>query len=166
MTQAMLSANNLAEAKAIIYPQLKPKTRKNGDVIYWLKDGGLVEDTAKGVFEQEATEAAILLALALAQERFPNQLLIIIAGNAEFKSSIAQMTVTKGMNLCFDAPELEQDKQNQVEVQKARADEHTQEPNLKASARTGQRQYISYTIGNIERVPTHGYLISPLLHAP
>jgi hypothetical protein len=131
LTQELLTVKSLEEAKVIIYPQLKPKTRKNGDVIYRLKDGGLVEDTAKAVFVPEVTEAAVLLALTLAQERFPGQPLII-NGSTDFKSKIAQMTVTKGMNLRFDAKEIEHERQKKDELQKAKdADGKRESPGFK-----------------------------------
>jgi hypothetical protein len=127
LTQELLTVKSLEEAKVIIYPQLKPKTRKNGDVLYRLKDGGMVEDTAKAVFLPEVTEAAVLLALALAQERFPGQPLII-NGSSNFKSKIAQMTVTKGMNLRFDAKEIEHERQKQADLLKTQEAEGRREP--------------------------------------
>ena len=73
LAQALLTAEDIDSAKQIIHPHLRPSTRQNGDVLYRLKDGGLVEDAAHAVHVPEVTEAATLLALTLASERFPGR---------------------------------------------------------------------------------------------
>jgi len=106
MAQALVSAETLDEAKDIIYAHLKPKALKNGDVLYRLKDGGLVSDQVQAVHVPEVTEAATLLALMLASERFSGKALVV-EGSTEFKVKVAEMAVTQGLNIRFADPDLE-----------------------------------------------------------
>lgn len=100
LAQALLTAENLEAAKHIMLPHLKPITRKNGDVCYRLKDGGRVEDAAQAVYVPEVTEASALLALTLAQERFTGKALVV-EGSIAFKVKVAEMAVTKGLDVRF-----------------------------------------------------------------
>jgi hypothetical protein len=103
LAQALLTVKDFEAAKQIIYPQLKPFTRKNGDVVYRLKDGGVVEDSARAVHVPEITEAATLLALTLAYERFPGNPLIV-EGTPDFKNKLAEIAGIKGLAVCFADP--------------------------------------------------------------
>lgn len=119
LAQALLTAENLEAAQHLILPHLKPITRKNGDVAYCLKDGGRVEDTANAVHVPEVTEASALLALTLAQERFTGKALVV-EGSTAFKVKVAEMAVTKGLNVRFADPEMEKTRERfEVARQKA-----------------------------------------------
>lgn len=106
-TTALLTAANLEEAKTLIHAHLKPIVRRNGDVLYRLKDGGRVEDATQAIHVPEVTEAATLLALTLADERFQGKALVV-EGTNEFKVKVAEMASIQGLNVKFVAPELEQ----------------------------------------------------------
>lgn len=106
-TTALLTAANLEEAKTLIRADLKPTVRRNGDVLYRLKDGGRVEDATQAIHVPEVTEAATLLALTLADERFQGKALVV-EGTNEFKVKVTEMAAIQGLNIRFAAPELEQ----------------------------------------------------------
>lgn len=106
-TMALLTAANLDEAKTLIHTDLKPTVRRNGDVLYRLKDGGRVEDATQAIHVPEVTEAATLFALTLADERFQGKALVV-EGTNEFKVKVAEMAATQGLNVKFAALELEQ----------------------------------------------------------
>jgi hypothetical protein len=97
-------------AKHIIHPHLKPTTLRNGDVVYRLKDGGIVEDSAQAVYVPQVTEAATLLALTLADERFKDKRLIV-KGSTEFKIQVAEQSVLKGLTVKFADDEMEKARQ-------------------------------------------------------
>ena len=106
-TTALLTVANLDEAKTLIRADLKPTVRRNGDVLYRLKDGGRVEDTIQAIHVPEVTEAATLFALTLADERFQGKALVV-EGTNEFKVKVAEMAAIQGLNVKFAAPELDQ----------------------------------------------------------
>jgi hypothetical protein len=107
LAAALLTVENVQEAKILIHPHLKPTVRRNGDVLYRLKDGGRVEDTSQAIHVPEVTEAATLLALTLADERFQGKALVV-EGTTEFRVKIAEMTALKGLNIRFAEKALEQ----------------------------------------------------------
>jgi hypothetical protein len=100
LAQALLTADDIEAVKHVIYPHLKPMTRKNGDVVYRLKDGGVVEDSAQAVHVPEITEAAAFLALTLANERFAGKALIV-EGTTQFKIQVAELSALKGVSVRF-----------------------------------------------------------------
>jgi hypothetical protein len=104
---ALLTVETLDEAKTLIHAHLKPTVRRNGDVLYRLKDGGRVEDSVQSIHVPEVTEAATLLALTLADERFQGKALTV-EGTNEFKVKVAEMAAIQGLIVRFAAPELEQ----------------------------------------------------------
>ena len=128
LAEALLTAENVEAAQHLILPHLKPFTRKNGDVIYRLKDGGRVEDTAQAVYVPEVTEASALLALTLSQERFTGKALIV-EGSTAFKVKVAEMAVIQGMNVRFADPEMEKTRERfELSRQKAASDQQTKGP--------------------------------------
>ncbi len=106
-TTALLTVANLDDAKTLIRADLKPTVRRNGDVLYRLKDGGRVEDATQAIHVPEVTEAATLFALTLADERFQGKALVV-DGTNEFKVKVVEMAAIQGLNVRFAAPELEQ----------------------------------------------------------
>ncbi len=104
---ALLTVANLDEAKTLIRADLKPTVRRNGDVLYRLKDGGRVEDASQAIHVPAVSEAAMLFALTLADERFQGKALVV-EGTNEFKVKVAEMEAIKGLNVRFAAPVLEQ----------------------------------------------------------
>lgn len=125
LAEALLTAENVEAAQHLILPHLKPFTRKNGDVSYRLKDGGRVEDTAQAVYVPEVTEASAFLALTLAQERFSSKALIV-QGSTAFKVKVAEMAVTKGLNVRFADPEMEKTRERFEWARQKALDEQAQ----------------------------------------
>jgi hypothetical protein len=105
-TDDLLRAGNPAQARHIVFDQLRPHTRRNGAVVYRVKDGGLVVDEADAVRVEELTAHAAFLALSLAAERFAGQALIV-EGSEEFKRQIAGMAGGKQLDLVFADPVIE-----------------------------------------------------------
>lgn len=115
-TTALLTAANLDEAKTLIRADLKPTVRRNGDVLYRLKDGGRVEDAAQAIHVPAVSEAATLFALTLADERFQGKALMV-EGTNEFKVKVAEMAAIQGLSVKFAAPELEQMRERIIKTQ-------------------------------------------------
>ena len=65
-----------------------------------------MSDQVQAVHVPEVTEAATLLALMLASERFSGKALVV-EGSTEFKVKVAEMAVTQGLNIRFADPDLE-----------------------------------------------------------
>ncbi len=126
LAQALLTAENREAAQHILWSHLKPMTRKNGDVCYRLKDGGQVEDVADAVHVPAVTEASALLALTLAQERFPGQALIV-EGNTAFKVKVAEMAVSQGLALRFADLDLEKTRERLMMARQIAAEEQQKE---------------------------------------
>ena len=82
-------------------------------MLYRLKDGGLVEDAAHAVHVPEVTEAATLLALTLASERFPGRPLQV-EGSPAFKIIVAEMAAVQGLALNFADENLEKTRERLV----------------------------------------------------
>jgi len=120
ISQALLTVETLEEAKDIIKPHFKPTVLRNGKVVYRAHDGGVVFDEATAISVQEATEAATLLALSLADERFHGKALIV-EGSSDFKLQVARLSALQGLSIRFADPSMEKDRQ-----QYARAKEFNQ----------------------------------------
>jgi len=121
LAQALLTVENWEEAKTVIQAYQKPKALKNGDMLYRLKDGGVVLDDAQAIRVPEVTEASTVLALSLADERFHGKALVV-EGSTEFKLLVAKQAALDGLSIRFADPVLEKDRQMY-----ARARELTQE---------------------------------------
>lgn len=106
ITKAILTASNPEQTKHIVFRDLKPYARKNGDLIYRIADGGLVTDEKHQVRVDEVTAGASFLALSLAAERFQGQALDV-QGSDEFKSQVAQLAKQYDMSVQFKDPALE-----------------------------------------------------------
>jgi hypothetical protein len=113
ITQTLLTIENIEDARDIIKPHFKPTVLKNGKVIYRARDGGVVFDEATAISVQEVTEAATVLALSLADERFRGKALIV-EGSTEFKVQVARLSALEGLSIRFADPLLEKDRQLHV----------------------------------------------------
>jgi hypothetical protein len=111
--QALLTVENFEEAGDIIKPHFKPTVLKNGKVIYRANDGGVVFDEAPAISVKEVTEAATLLALSLADERFRGKALVV-EGSTEFKLQVARLSALEGLSMRLADPALEKDRQRYV----------------------------------------------------
>jgi hypothetical protein len=124
LAQELLTAESLEHAKTIIHPHLKPIVRQNGGVHYRLSDGGAVEDSKEAVHVPQVTEAATVLALSLAQERFPGKALKV-EGSTEFKVKVAEMSLLKGLDITFSDRVMEQTRQRYALMRDAKVQERS-----------------------------------------
>lgn len=102
----VLTAEDAEAAKHVVYRQLAPEARRNGDMVYRVKDGGRVTDSAAHVRVDELTIGAAFLALSLASDRFGAQPLKV-DGSDEFKAQIAHLAATRGLSVTFADPTME-----------------------------------------------------------
>jgi hypothetical protein len=121
ITQALLTVESIEEARDVIKAHFKPTVLKNGQVIYRARDGGVVSDEAIGIRVPQVTQAATLLALSLADERFQGKALIV-EGSGEFKLQVAKLSALEGLSIRLADPVLEEHRQRH-----ARAKELNQE---------------------------------------
>lgn len=92
----LLTAADAHAARQIVFAHLTPRARKNGTMVYHLEDGGVVADETRQVRVEQVTAGACILALLLANERFPGQPLII-EGTDEFKGQVMQVAARFGL---------------------------------------------------------------------
>lgn len=109
----ILTAGDIAAARHVVYQQLLPEARKNGDVVYQTKDGGRVTDRSGEVRADSATMGAAFLALSLASDRFAGQALVI-DGTDAFKAAVIEAATVPGVDVRFADPVMEQARQAAV----------------------------------------------------
>jgi len=96
-----LSAVQAADdSKHVILPTADAHVEKGGDVVYRLKDGGVVVDGPASVRVLRGSCGAMSLALVLAQERFANQRLVI-DGTETFGAWAAHAAGEQGLDVSF-----------------------------------------------------------------
>jgi Large polyvalent protein-associated domain 7 len=117
IAQALLTISDLETAETVVRANAKPKTLKNGDVLYRVNDGGLVTDGADGVHVTTVTEASTILALSLADERFKDKLLKV-DGTDEFKRQVAKAAAMDGCSVTFADSVMESNRQMYVQARK------------------------------------------------
>jgi hypothetical protein len=115
----ILRCENADEARHIVFQNLKPHVRKNGEILYRVQDGGLVVDDATQVRVPEVSAGAAFLALSLADERFKGQALVI-EGSVEFKQQIVEMAKKQGLAIRFADPTLEKQRQQSSSLGRTR----------------------------------------------
>ena len=93
-------------AKHVVYEALRPDTRKNGQVVYRLRDGGQVVDSSAGMRVEVVTPHALFLTLSLQADRSPNKA-VALGGDATFQQQMVEMAAAKKMSLTFADPALE-----------------------------------------------------------
>jgi hypothetical protein len=102
----LVEAEEAAEVRHIILPQLRPVVRRDGRVIYRAADGGVVTDEARNVRVDQVTAGATLIALSLAAERFGHRPLVV-RGTDEFRFQAAMLAGRDGLNIAFSDQGLE-----------------------------------------------------------
>jgi hypothetical protein len=113
INQALLTVENVEDARDVIKPHFMPTVQKNGKVIYRVADGGVVTDEQSAISVSMVTEAAALLALSLAEERFSGKALIV-EGTDEFKLQIVKFSTLHGLSIHFADPVLEKERERHV----------------------------------------------------
>ncbi len=115
ISETLLTIESFEEARDIIKTHFRPTVLRNGKVIYRAQDGGVVSDEATAISVPQVTEAATLLALSLADERFHGKA-VIVEGSDEFKLHVARLSAFEGLSIRFADPVLEKDRQRHVMV--------------------------------------------------
>ena len=96
----ILDCPDVVKARNFILKDLKPIVQRNGDIIYFVKDGGKVLDTGKAVNVEAVSTGAAFLALSLAQEKFEGKALHINGSDA-FKREIVIVAASKDFGIRF-----------------------------------------------------------------
>ena len=104
--EAFAAAADEGAARDVVYATLRPFTRKNGQVVYDLRDGGQVIDRPEGLWVQVNTPHAIFLTLCLQRERSPGRA-VKLGGDAAFQRQMIEMAAAKRMDLTFADLRLE-----------------------------------------------------------
>lgn len=110
----LVTAKDAQQARHIVDHRLRADVRKNGDVVYQVRDGGRVTDNAEVVRLDAYTAGSAALALSLAAQRFANQPLIL-EGSAEFKAAIVELSTLPGFDVMFADGGLELARKNRAQ---------------------------------------------------
>lgn len=129
LAKNILDCTDMAKAKSFVFENLSPFIKRNGDVIYNIKDGGRVVDNDKSISVKNLTIGSALLALSLSIERFEGQALRV-NGTAEFKQVIIKLAASKSLDIKFGDDDMNKSYQELRLQQK-----------LKESVSFGQSQY-------------------------
>lgn len=121
--QQLIGADDPEKARQIVFRHAKPSTMKNGHILYQTEDGGRVVDRKNDVRVDARTEAAMVLALSLAKDRFVGQALNI-EGGAEFKTAVVQAAVTHRIDVRFADETMEKQRQSASTARSMKTD-HT-----------------------------------------
>jgi Large polyvalent protein-associated domain 7 len=92
-----------------VLAHLKPRARKNGDLVYSLADGGVVIDATEHLRIEKVSDEAVALALTLATTRFRGQRLLV-DGSADFGLSLARAARHQVTPVEFADAALEQER--------------------------------------------------------
>jgi hypothetical protein len=95
-----LTAANAEQARHIVHQHMRPSVRRDGRVVYHVRDGGMVSDEAAQVRVPQSTTAAAFLALSLAADRFGARPLVV-KGSDAFRSQVASVAGIEGLNVTF-----------------------------------------------------------------
>lgn len=95
------------EARDIVFSRLRPHVRKNGHIVYNLRDGGRIIDTGNGITLETETPQAMFLTLCINEERWPGRP-VPLAGRDEFKQQMVEIAARTKLDMRFADPALEQ----------------------------------------------------------
>jgi hypothetical protein len=104
-----VTAERAEEGRSVVFTHVHPQTRKNGDLVYRLKDSGTVVDTARAIRVEAPSEDAMKLAISLAAARFRGQHLHI-EGGADFGLALARTAGTYAVAVMFADATLESER--------------------------------------------------------
>ena len=104
--EAFAAAEGEGAARDVVYSALRPFTRKNGQVVYDLRDGGQVIDRPEGILVETITPHALFLTLCLQSERSPDRA-VVLGGDEAFQRQMIEMAAAKRMTLKFADLRLE-----------------------------------------------------------
>lgn len=92
--------------KTFIYHSLKPEVRKNGSIVYQLRDGGSIVDREADLQVEQITQPAAFLALTMAKDKFGARPLEI-NGSDDFKNALIEAAVEHRLNVTFANQDME-----------------------------------------------------------
>jgi hypothetical protein len=104
--EAFAATADESEAKTVVFSALRPAVRKNGQVVYRLRDGGRVVDRGDAIQVEVISGQALFLTLSLQAERSPGKA-VQLGGDESFQQQMIAMAAAKQMDLSFAAPHLE-----------------------------------------------------------
>jgi len=103
----LVTAQDRAAARDIIYQHRIPTVMRNGNVAYQTPDGGRVSDRAGEVRVETVSDGAAFLALALASDRFPDRPLVI-EGSDAFRAAVLKAATGPWLKVTFADSALEE----------------------------------------------------------
>jgi hypothetical protein len=103
---AFATASDPAQARHVVFSALRPIARKNGQLVYTLKDGGRIVDDGHGVRLETVTPHAMFLTLSIHAERWPGRRVPLEEDDA-FKRQMVEIAARTKLDLTFADPVLE-----------------------------------------------------------
>jgi len=109
--EALLMAQTPEEARRVVFSGLRSRSLGDGSTVHHVRDGGMVVEEAKRnlLRVEEVSAHAVYLSLALAEERFAGQALIV-DGDAAFKSKLVKTAAERRLGVCFADPAMEEER--------------------------------------------------------
>lgn len=98
----------------------KPSVGKNGAIYYRLDDGGMVIETARGINLSQPSQAAAVVALDLAREKFGGTALTV-GERPEVRAALIEAASRPGVDVKFADPTLEEERQKRQSARKVEA---------------------------------------------
>jgi hypothetical protein len=117
----IMQAADVTAARHVVHQHLRPQIRRDGRVVYCLKDGGVVSDEAGQVRVSQLTTGAAFLALSLAADRFGDRALNV-RGSEEFRAQVATLAGSKGLQVRFADGAMERQRRSAHAGQAMRQD--------------------------------------------
>jgi hypothetical protein len=111
-SEELLTAETPEEARRVVFSGLRSRSLGDGSVVHHVRDGGrVVDEVSRSLLRVEEVSAhAVYLSLALAEERFAGQALIV-DGDAAFKRQLVETAAAHRLGVCFADAALETERQ-------------------------------------------------------
>jgi hypothetical protein len=103
---AFAAASDLAQARHVVFSALRPIARKNGQLVYALKDGGSIVDDGNGVRFETVSPHAMFLTLSIQAERWPGRP-VPLEGDDAFQRQMVEIAARTKFDMTFADPALE-----------------------------------------------------------
>jgi hypothetical protein len=103
---AFAAASDPAQARNVVFSALRPIARKNGQLVYNLRDGGRAIDDGHGVRFEAVSPHAMFLSLSIHAERWPGRP-VPLEGDDAFKRQMVEIAAKGKFDIIFADPALE-----------------------------------------------------------
>jgi hypothetical protein len=103
---AFAAARDPVEARHVVFSALHPFARKNGQLVYNLKDGGQIIDDGNGVRFEAVSPHAMFLTFSIHAERWPGRP-VPLEGDDTFKRQMVEIAARTKLDMTFADPALE-----------------------------------------------------------